>query len=236
MTQTIVDGTNSMKADISQSEKRTLSNLLETVIKSAGFQLEFSIQQDPGPEVVHATEPAAAAADSSGPQSAPAGGRLRVEFTGADTPLLTARNGELLNALEYIGAKMLKLEQEDHDRISFDADSFKVNRDRDLRRSAEEAIASVRRTGRPYAFAPMTSHERRLLHLILSESGLPTASSGEVPRRYVVLYPENYRAAAAGAVSDTLPGEKRSVVTGGRTDPAKTEDRAHAIRSSFRRR
>jgi spoIIIJ-associated protein len=232
MTQTIVDGTNPVNNEIPKSDTKTLSNLLETVIKSAGFQLEFSIQQDPGSDVAST----AATTDSSGLQPTPAGGRLRVEFTGADTALLTARNGELLNALEYIGAKMLKLEQEDHDRISFDADSFKVNRDRDLRRSAEEAIASVRRTGRPYAFAPMTSHERRLLHLVLSESGLPTASSGEVPRRYVVLYPENYRAAAAGAVSDTLPGEKRSVAPGGQTNPAKTEDRAHAIRSSFRRR
>jgi spoIIIJ-associated protein len=35
----------------------------------------------------------------------------------------------------------------------------------------------------------MTSRERRMLHLILSESGLPTASSGEGPERFVVLYP-----------------------------------------------
>jgi spoIIIJ-associated protein len=233
MTQTFVDTMIPVTKEIAQSEIKTLGNLLETLIKSAGFQLEFNIQQDPGAEAANAA-PAVPAVPST--QQTPAAGRIRVEFSGVDTTLLTSRNGELLNALEYIGAKVLKLEQEDHDHISFDADSFKANRDRDLRRSAEEAIASVRRTGRPYAFAPMTSHERRLLHMALSESGLPTASSGEVPRRYVVLYPENYRAAATGAVSDSLPGEKRSVASGERRDPAKTEDRAHAIRSSFRRR
>jgi spoIIIJ-associated protein len=38
----------------------------------------------------------------------------------------------------------------------------------------------------------MTSRERRMLHLILTQSGLPTASSGEGPRRFVVLYPEGH--------------------------------------------
>ena len=139
--------------------------------------------------------------------------------------MLTARNGELLNAMEHIAAKALRLEPEQHDRISFDADSFKANRDLSLRRSAAEAVDSVRRSGRPYAFAPMTSHERRQLHLLLQESGLPTASSGEVPRRYVVLYPQGYEAGA------NLAGPRD-----GSRPAIPTEDRAHAVRSSFRRR
>ncbi len=220
MTRNLVETINQLTNTTTQSQIEALTNLLRNLIASAGFQLEFSIEEEPG-------------SDAASAAPAPAG-RIRVEFKGPDTPLLTSRNGELLNALEHVGAKALHLEPEDHDRITFDADSFKANRDRDLRRSANEAIASVRRTGRPYAFAPMTSHERRLLHLVLSESGLPTASSGEVPRRYVVLYPENYRAAAAADTLETLPGERRAV-TGGR-DSVKTEDRAHAIRSSFRRR
>ena len=38
----------------------------------------------------------------------------------------------------------------------------------------------------------MNSRERRMLHLFLRDSGLRTASSGEGPRRFVVLYPEGY--------------------------------------------
>ena len=115
---------------------------------------------------------------------------ITVEFTGSDTPLLLARNGELLHAIEHVAAKVLRLEPEDHDRISFDAEGFKANRDRELYRSAEVAIREVRATGRAHAFPPMTSRERRMLHLALSKSGLPTASSGEGPGRFVVLYPE----------------------------------------------
>jgi spoIIIJ-associated protein len=137
-----------------------------------------------------------------------------VEFTGTDTPLLLARNGEVLHAIEHIAAKILRLEPEEHDLIFFDAEGFKAKRDRELHLAAEAAIEQVRATGRPYSFPPMTSRERRMLHLALTKSGLPTASSGEGPRRFVVLYPEG------PAPSQPLP----------------TADRTRAIRNSFRRR
>jgi len=192
---------NSENIDIEQKKVR---ELLDAMIASGGFALEFKFD------------------DTAKEQ-------LRVEFTGPDTHLLIARNGELLNAMENIAAKTLRLEPEQHDRISFDADSFKENRDRDLRRVADAAIESVKRTGKPYAFAPMTSRERRLLHMALVGSGLPTASTGEIPRRYVVLYPVGYDANAGKL--QALPGES---ISGGRSVPV--SDRAHAIRSSFRRR
>jgi spoIIIJ-associated protein len=136
-----------------------------------------------------------------------------VELTGTDTPLLLARNGELLHAIEHIAAKILGLEPEEHDLIFFDAEGFKAKRDHELQLAAQTAIEQVRTTGRPYSFPPMTSRERRMLHLSLAKSGLPTASSGEGPRRFVVLYPE-----------------------GPAPTPPATEDRTRAIRNSFRRR
>ena len=115
---------------------------------------------------------------------------LYVEFTGPDTPVLTARNGEVLHALEYIATQILGLEPSEHDQVTFDADHFKANRNREMQENAAAAIERVRQTGRPHSFPPMSSRERRTLHLLLSESGLPTASSGEGPGRFVVLYPQ----------------------------------------------
>ena len=134
--------------------------------------------------------------------------------------MLTARNGELLHAFEHLATQALRLEPEDHDRVSFDADSYKVNRDLALRALADKAIHSVQTTGRPFAFPPMNSRERRLLHLALVNSGLPTASSGEMPRRFVVLYPQGYDVAAPQTDTPQRP----------------VKDREHAIRNSFRRR
>ena len=70
----------------------------------------------------------------------------------------------------------------------------------------------MRTTGRPHAFPPMSSRERRMLHLLLSESGLPTASSGEGPGRFVVLYPKGADTSAPfnlSAADDTQSPPRR---------------------------
>jgi spoIIIJ-associated protein len=120
------------------------------------------------------------------PQAGPA---ISVLFHGPDVPVLTARNAELLLAFEHIAVKAVGLTSEEHDQISFDAGGFKAARDLQLERSARNAVAVVRDTGEPYRFPPMTSRERRLLHLALASSGLPTASEGEGPQRHLVLHP-----------------------------------------------
>jgi spoIIIJ-associated protein len=160
---------------------KTIASLLQSFISSGSLRLRFRV-------TVRTLKPKQG--DSA--QQAPPDGRrdLAVEFSGPDTQLLTSRNGELLNALEHIATKVLRLEPEDHDRVSFDAEGFKADRDRRLRESAAAAVERVRATGRTYPFPAMTSRERRMLHMILAESGLRTASSGEGPGRFVVLYPD----------------------------------------------
>jgi spoIIIJ-associated protein len=64
---------------------------------------------------------------------------------------------------------------------------------------AEEAIERVQTSGRPFSFPPMSSRERRMLHMLLVDSGLQTASSGEGPGRYVVLYPGDGEAPSPAA-------------------------------------
>lgn len=157
---------------------KTIAGLLQLFIAGGGFRLRFKV-------TVRSLK-AKGTADARGE------GRrdLAVEFSGPDTRYLTARNGELLNSLEHIATKVLRLEPEDHDRVSFDADGFKADRDRRLQAMAMEAVERVRASGRPYSFPAMTSRERRMLHMTLVESGLRTASSGEGPGRFVVLYPD----------------------------------------------
>jgi spoIIIJ-associated protein len=169
--------------DVAQAA-RTIGSFLQTFTSNGGLRLRFRVK-------LRGTKTAGGAETDESAESAGNGAprSLYVEFMGPDTPVLTAHNGEVLNALEHIATKILRLEPDAHDQVSFDADHFKANRDRQLRESAAEAIERVRATGRPHPFPPMTSRERRMLHLILSESGLPTASSGEGPGRFVVLYP-----------------------------------------------
>ncbi|MCL2660772.1 MAG: single-stranded DNA-binding protein [Acidobacteriaceae bacterium] len=186
-----------MGSAATQSEK--IEGFLQTLVRHGRFNLKYKItcngKDDSG--------------DTAAAKSSP---EIAVAFTGPDVSLLLARNGELLLAIEHMAAKILRFEHEEHDRIFFDADNFKILRQQELRMAAEVAIERVRTTGRPFSFAPMSSRERRILHMELASSGLTTASSGEGSRRFVVLYPEGVKQESA------------------------TEVRSAAIRNTFRRR
>ena len=144
---------------------------------------------------------------------------LYVECKGPDAPLLLERDGELLRSLEHIAAKSLRLESEEHDRVSFDTNGYKASRAQALRMTAQAGIAAVAETHRPFQFQPMNSRERRMLHLFLRDSGLQTASSGEGPGRFVVLYPEGYR----------VPREERDGRAPGRSRSGARERRPEAF-------
>ena len=184
--------------DLSQAAQ-TVAHFMRLLTTTGGLRLRFRITAGAG------------AADPDGFERRD----IYVECKGPDAGLLTDREGELLRALEHVAAKMLDLEPEEHDRVSFDALGFKAERARALRDSAERAIDSVEDTGEPYSFPPMSSRERRMLHLFLKESGLRTASSGEGPRRFVVLYPEGYR----------IPEERSSRDDRGRGRPYRSDRR-----------
>ena len=210
--------------DVAQAAQ-TIATFLQAFTTSSGLRLRFRVKarslkqrNADSAENSESSLPPAEGAAKDAPRA------LYVEFAGPDTPLLTARNGELLNALEHIATKMLRLEPEEHDRVSFDADQFKVTRDRQMRESAAAAIERVRATGRPHAFPPMNSRERRMLHVLLSESGLPTASSGEGPGRFVVLYPKGADTSAPYNLSAS-----------GESQPPRRHD-ANQVRNAFRPR
>ena len=197
---------------------RKIEDFLNVLSSTGGLNLKPHILACNGQVQPNSSDPAGetTAVSSQTATSSVTPPETTVELTGPDTPLLLARNGELLHAIEHIAAKILRLEPEEHDVISFDAEGFKATRIRELDLMAEIAIKKVRATGEPFSFSPMTSRERRLLHLSLAKSGLPTSSSGEGPGRFVVLYPEGFEPAKPVAPS--------------------AEDRTRAIRNSFRRR
>lgn len=158
-------------ADAAQKIAAFLKNLTTT----GGLRLKYRIIAGAG------------AQDPDGLESR----EIYVEMAGPDAPLLTQRGGELLRALEHIAAKIVRLEIEEHDKISFDANNFKAIRARELRLAAETAAQRVRANGQPYSFAPMSSRERRMLHLAFRAfEDLETESSGEGMRRFVVVYPK----------------------------------------------
>lgn len=155
-----------------------IAGFLKTVTSQGGLRLKYRITAGDG------------AADPDGLEAR----EIYVEIAGPDASLLTQRGGELLRAFEHVAAKIIRLENDEHDKVSFDANNFKAIRARELRIAAETAAEKVRRVGQPYSFQPMSSRERRLLHLAFRQyEDLQTSSSGEGLRRFVVVYPKGWQ-------------------------------------------
>jgi spoIIIJ-associated protein len=163
-----------MPIDDLQQAAQKIAGFLTTLNKLGGMRLKYRITAGDG------------ARDPQGLE----GRVIYVELAGPDVPLVVQHNGELLRALETVAAQMLRLEQRENDLISFDADHFKALRAQELRLAAETAAEKVLRSGVPYAFPPMNSRERRLLHIAFrSLEGVETASSGEGQDRFLAVYP-----------------------------------------------
>src|SRR5258706_3202751 len=156
---------------------KRIDEMLKVVIPNGGFRLKYRIVVNP---------PAPDAFENPD---------ILVELAGPDSSTLIARGGELLRSLEFVATKVLGLESEEHEKVSFDCQNFKAMRRQELSMAAEVAAEKVRKSGVPYEFAPMSARERRLIHLSLRDSGdLRTESQGEGPRRSVVVYPKDYKA------------------------------------------
>ncbi len=154
-----------------------LNTFLSGVVKHAGLKLKYRITVDP---------PMAEDRDWERPE-------ILVEFAGPDSTLLLERGAELLRSLELLAMEMLRLPGNEHEKINFDCMGHRKARLEELRMTARVAADKVRQTGVPYNFAPMSSRERRIVHLALrDEHELVTESTGEGLRRSVVLYPKDY--------------------------------------------
>ena len=157
---------------------KKISEFLNAIIANGDFRLRYKITVDP---------PLSSDREWEHPE-------ILVEFSGADSPLVLENGGELLRAFEHVTLEMLRLAPDEHEKVSFDCQNFRSARLQELRLAADVAAERVRKSGMPYAFAPMSSRERRIVHLALRDfADLRTESDGETAQRHVVVYPKDYK-------------------------------------------
>jgi spoIIIJ-associated protein len=149
-----------------------MEDFLTTVLRAGGLRLNFAMENvSPAEDDFETPE-------------------VLVRFSGTDVDLLLTNKAELLLALEHVTMEMLRVPSEDHSRIAFDANDYRLLRIEELRLSATTAADKVKRTGVPFRFNPMNSRERRVIHLALrNETAVRSESLGAGPTRQVVVYP-----------------------------------------------
>jgi spoIIIJ-associated protein len=165
-----------------------INEFLQSVVSNGGLHLKYRIVVDPPPQ-----------SDWEKPE-------IFVDFSGPDSALLLERDGELIRAIELLAFEILHLPSAEHEKISFDCRNQRSLHLQELRMAANVAAEKVRQTGTPFHFAPMSSRERRIIHLVLrDQTDLRTESDGEGFNRCVVLYPADYKPTSSRPARRTLP-------------------------------
>jgi spoIIIJ-associated protein len=116
---------------------------------------------------------------------------LVLDITGRDLGVLIGRQGETLQALQYLTRLMLNKSLARWEPVVVDVESYRARRRRLLRqlalRMAERAITSRRRV----ILEAMPAHERRIIHLTLHDHPqVTTRSIGEGEHRKVTIIPK----------------------------------------------
>jgi len=147
-----------------------LREFLEKIVRLAGFQLTVNVQ------IVE-----------------PGGGsdaEVLADVDGRDKEILLERGAEVLKALEHLAFRALRLEPEFHEKIHIDCGGYRALRFEELRMTARVAAERVQTSKQPFRLNPMTSRERRIVHLALKDMpGVRTESIGVGEHRQVVIHP-----------------------------------------------
>jgi len=112
-----------------------------------------------------------------------------LNISGKDAGIVIGKYGETIKSFEYLVNLMLR-DDESESRIRFDSDGYRDRRTASLQRLALSASRRTLRKNRPTYLEPMTSWERRIIHVTLKDrTDVRTRSVGEDPERKVVIYP-----------------------------------------------
>lgn len=114
--------------------------------------------------------------------------KLRIDTEAAG--VLIGHRGETLDAIQYLTLLVANRDrsQKEYTRVSIDTQGYREKREEVLVRLAKSKASTVRATGKPYKFEPMSPYERRIIHSTLQgNSHVTTHSEGTEPYRYVVI-------------------------------------------------
>ncbi len=119
------------------------------------------------------------------------GTELDVQVRGDDLGLLVGPGGRTLNAIQDLVRVAAQRRLGDHEtRLRIDVAGYRERRSIALGKFAADVAAQVRDSGSARSLEPMTSADRKVIHDALNgEEGVVSSSSGEEPRRRVIVQP-----------------------------------------------
>jgi spoIIIJ-associated protein len=118
-------------------------------------------------------------------------GEIILDIVGGELALLIGRHGKTLDALQTLVGAATSRQLGFRYPIVVDVEGYRGRRREKLEDMARRTADRSVRQGRPVKLRPMTSYERRLVHMALRDDRrVVTASEGEEPTRSVVVSPK----------------------------------------------
>jgi spoIIIJ-associated protein len=116
--------------------------------------------------------------------------RISLLIATDDAGLLIGKQGQTLDALQYLVTKMLAKQTRKKVRIAIDVEAYRARHNEALALLAQKYGEKVKRTGKSVTLNPMNPYDRRIVHMALQgDKDLKTISRGEGLYKKVVISP-----------------------------------------------
>jgi predicted RNA-binding protein YlqC (UPF0109 family) len=135
-------------------------------------------------------------------------GNLVLNIEGPSSGTLIGRHGHTLDSLQYLVAKVAqRLTGDERTIIIVDVENYLERQKDKLKELAVSLAEKAKETGVDIPMRPMSSKDRRIVHMTLKEhEHVTTESQGEGLRRRVVVIPK-VKAVPAAATAPVVEGE-----------------------------
>lgn len=118
-------------------------------------------------------------------------GEIILDIVGDELGVLIGRHGRTLDALQILVSAITNRRLDQRYPLVVDVSGYRHRRRVKLEDIARRAADRAARQHRPVQLRPMTSFERRVVHVVLRDDRrVRTESEGDEPRRMVVVHPK----------------------------------------------
>ena len=119
---------------------------------------------------------------------------VHIELSGENMGFVIGRRGETLDALQYLTTIVTNKKEDSRWRVTLDTENYREKRTAALIALANKTANQAVKTGKSIALEPMSPQERRIIHSALQDNkAVTTFSTGQEPRRKIVIAPQGYK-------------------------------------------
>ena len=119
---------------------------------------------------------------------------VHIELSGENMGFVIGRRGETLDALQYLTTIVTNKKEDSRWRVTLDTENYREKRTASLIALANKTANQAVKTGKSIALEPMSPQERRIIHSALQDNkAVTTFSTGQEPRRKIVIAPQGYK-------------------------------------------